>query len=76
MCYENFIFLYVLRLIFLACVIYLYFSGGKEMDDGNIEDYNARLKLWEKERGEEDRGSHQLSGGLEVPNCIWNNLYK
>lgn len=50
--------------------------GGREMDDGNAADYSARVKLWEREHKEEEKGMHQLAGGLEVPKIIWNKLYK
>jgi hypothetical protein len=46
------------------------------MDDGEAATYTARLRLWEKEIGEDRGGSHRLDGGLEVPNYIWQKLYK
>ncbi|KAG8232117.1 hypothetical protein J437_LFUL012126, partial [Ladona fulva] len=56
----------------------------KVIDDGNIEDYVDRLKLWEKQQKEESREDggetndilfHELDGGLKVPLRIWKRLF-
>ncbi|PNF23188.1 hypothetical protein B7P43_G02730 [Cryptotermes secundus] len=54
-------------------------SSKKEIDDGNIEDYNERLKLWEEQRGRqakaEQTGDHEMEGGYKLPRDLWSKLY-
>lgn len=55
-------------------------AGKKEIDDGNIEDYNERLKLWEEQKARqtepEEMGGHEIGGGYKLPRDLWSKLYK
>jgi hypothetical protein len=60
---------------------FLFFSvAKKEIDDGNIEDYDERLKLWEEQRlrqaKPEQTGEHEMEGGYRLPKDLWSKLYK
>lgn len=64
----------------------------KEIDDGNIDDYVARIERWKEDRlkqkhakilrgedldsEEEEEGYEEFDGGYKVPLTIWNKLYK
>ncbi|XP_064087778.1 DNA excision repair protein ERCC-6-like [Macrobrachium nipponense] len=64
----------------------------KELDDGNIDDYVARIENWKEERlkqkhakilrgedldsEEEEEGYEEFDGGYKIPLTIWNKLYK
>ncbi|XP_021935615.1 DNA excision repair protein ERCC-6-like isoform X3 [Zootermopsis nevadensis] len=54
-------------------------SRKKEIDDGNIEDYNERLKLWEEQKARqtepEEMGGHEIGGGYKLPRDLWSKLY-
>ncbi|XP_063234506.1 DNA excision repair protein ERCC-6-like [Bacillus rossius redtenbacheri] len=54
-------------------------KSRKEIDDGNLEDFQERLKLWEERQAREgaaDDGSpHELENGLKVPAQLWGKLY-
>jgi hypothetical protein len=58
----------------------LFSVGKKEIDDGNLEDYNERLKLWEEQRVRqakpEQTGDHEMEGGYKLPGDLWSKLYK
>jgi hypothetical protein len=58
----------------------LFSAAKKEIDDGNIEDYNERLKLWEEQKATqaepEHTGDHELEGGYKLPRDLWSKLYK
>ncbi|XP_059482382.1 DNA excision repair protein ERCC-6-like [Neocloeon triangulifer] len=46
------------------------------LDDGSLEDYEARVSLWREQGGCEEEELHKLDGYLEIPMSIWNKLYK
>ena len=56
------------------------FTAKKEIDDGNLEDYNDRLKFWEEQKAKqpapEHTGCHEIEGGYKVPKELWTKLYK
>ncbi|PSN50701.1 hypothetical protein C0J52_01199 [Blattella germanica] len=55
-------------------------STKKEVDDGNIEDYYERIKLWEDQKAKqpepENIGCHEIEGGYKIPKDLWTKLYK
>lgn len=50
------------------------------MDDGDVDEYNRRMRLWQKTKLDCDeevvQGVHELDGGYQIPNTIWIRLYK
>jgi hypothetical protein len=58
----------------------MFSAGKKEIDDGNIEDYNERLKLWEEQKVSqaepEQTGGREIEGGYKLPKDLWSKLYK
>ncbi|XP_065352951.1 DNA excision repair protein ERCC-6-like [Cloeon dipterum] len=46
------------------------------IDDGSLEDYEARIEEWKAQGGVEDEETHQLDSYLQVPMSIWSRLYK
>ncbi|CAG2069494.1 unnamed protein product, partial [Timema podura] len=46
----------------------------KEIDDGNVEDYQERLKMLEGQ-GHDVCPPHELGEGFKVPGTLWNKLY-
>jgi hypothetical protein len=55
-------------------------EAKKEIDDGNIEDYIERLKLWEQQKARqpepEQTGDHEMEGGYKLSRDLWSKLYK
>ncbi|XP_046660917.1 DNA excision repair protein ERCC-6-like [Homalodisca vitripennis] len=49
----------------------------KELDDGDVDAFNRRIRLWEREKQKEcvEEKYHQLDGGYKLPLNMWDKLY-
>lgn len=61
-------------------------TGRKELDDGDIDTYNRRIRQWEKikaetpsaegEESDDEEKFYDLEGDYKIPLSTWNKLYK
>lgn len=59
----------------------LIYAGKKELDDGDVDAFNRRIRLWEREQerlevDEEKPKYQQLDGEYKIPKEMWDKLYK
>ena len=49
----------------------------QHLDDGDRVSYEVRVKKWKQQmKDDTSQGDASLKGGLSVPGCVWNALYK
>lgn len=54
-------------------------AAKKGKDDGNLEDFFRRIKLWERQneglREQMEEDVHEFENGYRLPALIWDKLY-